>query len=45
MELCNLGVLWDGSKLEQVPCFYDPIAPFAALCVSRRGSGRTKFDV
>ena len=31
MELWNLGVLWDGSKLEQVPCFYDPIAPVAAL--------------
>ena len=31
MELWNLGVLWDGSKLEQVPCIYDPISPVAAL--------------
>jgi len=30
-ELWNLGVLWDGSKLERVPCVYNPFAPLAAL--------------
>ncbi len=31
MELWKLGILWDGSKLERVPCVYDPFAPLAAL--------------
>ena len=31
-ELRDIGVLWEGSKLDQVPCFYDPVAPFSALC-------------
>ena len=30
-ELRDLGVMWDGSKLDRVPCFYDSFAPFAAL--------------
>ena len=31
MELWNLGVLWDGSKLDGVEYIYDQIAPVAAL--------------
>lgn len=31
VELWKLGILWDGSKLERVPCVYDPFAPLAAL--------------
>lgn len=31
MELWNLGVLWDGSKLDGVGCTYLTIAPIAAL--------------
>ena len=31
MELWRLGVLWDGSRLERVPCIYDAFAPIAAL--------------
>ena len=31
MELWRFGVLWDGSRLERVPCLYDPFAPIAAL--------------
>ena len=31
MELWNLGILWDGSKLERVGCTYLVIAPIAAL--------------
>jgi hypothetical protein len=30
-ELWNLGVLWEGSRLERVPCVYNPFAPLAAL--------------
>ena len=30
-ELWKFGILWDGSKLERVPCVYDPFAPLAAL--------------
>ena len=31
MKLWDLGVLWDGSKLDQVSYTYDPIAPVAAI--------------
>lgn len=31
-ELWDLGVLWKGSRLDRVPCFYDPVAPVSALC-------------
>ena len=30
-ELIDLGLLWRGSKLDKVECFYERIAPIAAL--------------
>ena len=30
-ELWKLGVLWDGSKLDRVQCFFDPFTPVLTL--------------
>lgn len=30
-DLIELGILWRGSKLDKVECYYEPIAPIAAL--------------
>ncbi len=30
-DLIKLGILWRGSKLDKVQCFYEPIAPYSAI--------------
>ena len=30
-DLIALGILWRGSKLDKVECFYEPIAPYSAI--------------
>jgi len=30
-DLIELGILWRGSKLDNVQCFYEPIAPYSAI--------------
>ena len=30
-DLIELGILWRGSKLDKVQCFYEPIAPYSAI--------------
>ena len=44
-ELADLGLLWDGSKLDRVQCFHAPFAPLAALWGSRGWYDRDKKTI
>ena len=35
-DLIELGILWRGSKLDKVQCFYEPIAPYRQTCARHR---------
>ena len=43
MELWNLGVLWDGSKLEIVDCIHDPI-PLECIWRAAEGLWKKKLN-